>query len=155
MKELNDYRAQLIDKFIATARDFQAACMAVKDPFAPLEEGHWNVHQIAAHTRDVDKLVYGLRVRRTATEDNPIFQNFDGETYTREHYSTNEALSEMLAGLVQNVEGLAETLRALPAQAWSRVSRHEKLGNGFTLQTWVERDLAHIEEHLATVKQRQ
>ena len=155
MKELNEYRAQLIDKFIATARDFQAACMAVKDPFAPVEAGGWNVHQIAAHTRDVDKLVYGLRARRTATEDNPIFQNFDSETYTREHYSTNEALSEMLAGFVQNVEGLAETLRALPAQTWSRVSRHEKLGNGFTLQTWVERDLAHIEEHLETVKQRQ
>jgi hypothetical protein len=26
------------------------------------------------------------------------------------------------------------------------------LGSGLTLQSWVEKDLAHIEEHLATVE---
>jgi hypothetical protein len=49
------------------------------------------------------------------------------------------------------VESFAAMLRALPAEAWSRESRHAIMGNGFTLQTWVERDLAHIEEHIATV----
>jgi len=117
-----------------------------------LDEGDWNLHQIAAHTRDVDKLVYGMRVQRTAVEDNPEFENFDGDEYTRDHYSAEEPLQTMLTGFVQNVETLANTLRALPPEAWSRVSRHAKLGNGFTLQTWVERDLAHIEEHLETVK---
>jgi hypothetical protein len=153
MKELTEYRTQLINKLSATAKDFQAACLAVNDPFAPLEEASWNVHQVAAHTRDVDKLVYGMRAQRTAQEDNPEFQNFDGDAYTREHYSADESLQEMLAGFVENVEKLADTLRALPPEAWSRVSRHAKLGNGFTLQTWVERDLAHMEEHLETVKQ--
>lgn len=152
MKELKEYRTQLIAKLTSTAKDFQAACLAVQDPFAPLEEGGWNVHQVAAHTRDVDKLVYGMRAQRTAQEDNPEFQNFDGDAHTRDHYSTNESLQEMLDGFVQNVEALTEILRALPTEAWSRVSRHAKLGNGFTLQTWVERDLAHIEEHLETVK---
>jgi DinB family protein len=151
MKELNDYRNQLMNKLTTTARDFRAACLAVKDPFAPLEDDGWNVHQLAAHVRDIDKLVYGLRAKRTAEEDNPEFQNFDGEAYTREHYSAQEALPEILDGFVQNVEGLAEMLRALPPAAWSRVSRHVKLGNGFTLQTWVERDFAHILEHLETV----
>lgn len=152
MRELNEYRTLLIKKLVDSAKDFQAACLAVKDPFAPLEEGGWNVHQVAAHTRDVDQWVYGVRAQRTAKEDNPEFQNFDGDEYTREHYSANEALTTMLDGFVQNVEILAELLRGLPAEAWSRVSRHVKLGNGFTLQTWVERDLAHIEEHLETVK---
>jgi hypothetical protein len=153
MKELNEYRTQLVNRLISVAKDFRSACLAVKDPYAPLETGSWNVHQIAAHTRDVDQLVYGLRARRTAQEDNPEFQNFDGDAYTREHYSADESLQEMLDGFVQNVEALAGTLRALPPESWSRVSRHAKLGNGFTLQTWVERDLAHIEEHLETVKQ--
>ncbi len=152
MKELNEYRSLLINKLVNSAKDFQAACLTVKDPFAPLEEGGWNVHQVAAHTRDIDQLVYGMRAQRTAKEDNPEFQNFDGDQYTRDHYSANESLSTMLAGFVQNVDTLAELLRSLPAEAWSRVSRHVKLGNGFTLQTWVERDLAHIEEHLETVK---
>jgi hypothetical protein len=152
MKELKEYRTQLINKLIVMARDFRAACLAVNDPFAPLEEGGWNVHQVAAHTRDVDKLVYGMRAQKTAKEDNPEFQNFDGDAYTRDHYSANESLQAMMDGFVQNVEALAGLLRDLPPEAWSRISRHAKLGNGFTLQTWVERDLAHIEEHLETVK---
>ena len=152
MKELKEYRRQLMDKLTHVASGFQAACLAVQDPYAPLEEGGWNVHQVAAHTRDVDKLVYGLRAKRTAQEDNPVFQNFDGDTYTREHYSADEPLQEMLDGFVQNIAALVGTLRDLPPEAWSRLSRHAKLGNGFTLQTWVERDLAHIEEHLETVQ---
>ena len=155
MKELNEYRTQLVNKLVSVAKDFRSACLTVKDPYAPLEAGSWNVHQVAAHTRDVDQLVYGLRAQRTAQEDNPEFQNFDGDTYTRDHYSADESLQEMLDGFVQNVEALAVTLRALPPESWSRVSRHAKLGNGFTLQTWVERALAHIEEHLETVKKAQ
>lgn len=152
MKELNEYRTHLIDKLTAAAKDFQAACLTVKDPFASLDEGGWNVHQLAAHTRDVDKLVYGMRAQKTAQEDNPEFQNFDGDAYTREHYSADESLPALLDEFVQNIETLAGILRALPPEAWSRVSRHAKLGNGFTLQTWVERALAHIEEHLETVQ---
>ena len=82
MKELKEYRTHLINKLAAAAEDFQAACLAVKDPFAALEDGGWNVHQLAAHTRDVDKLVYGMRAQKTAQEDNPEFQNFDGDAYT-------------------------------------------------------------------------
>jgi len=152
MKELSEYRANLIDKLAAAAKAFRAACLAVKDPHAPLEEDGWNVHQVAVHTRDVDKLVYGLRARRTALEDNPEFQNFDGDAYMAENYDPTESLSELINGFVENIEALIKLLRALPVEAWSRESRHATLGSGFTLQTWVERDLAHIQEHLETVQ---
>lgn len=152
MKELSEYREKLIDKLTAAAKDFRAACLVIKDPYAPLEEGGWNVHQVAVHTRDVDKLVYGLRARRTTLEDNPEFQNFDGDAYMAEHYDASEPLDELLDGFVVSVQYLAENLRTLPSEAWSRESRHATLGSGFTLQTWVERDLAHIQEHLEAVK---
>lgn len=153
MKELTEYRARLIEKLGTSAHEFRAACLAVKDPFAPLEVGGWNVHQVAAHTRDVDQLVYGLRAKRTIEEENPVFQSFDGDAYVREHYSQDEALQEMLDGFVGSVETLAALLKAQPIEAWSRESSHEKLGGGLTLQVWVERGLAHIEEHLETVRQ--
>jgi hypothetical protein len=124
----------------------------VRHPHAPLEPGGWSVHQIAAHTRDVDTLVYGLRVRQTALEDNPEFPSFDGEAYMAEHYNAKESLSELLNGFVQSVEALVELLRAMPKEAWSRVSRHSTLGQGLTLQSWVEKNLAHIQEHLDEVK---
>jgi len=152
MKELNEYRAHLLNKLVASAKEFREVCLAVKEPFAPLEEGGWNVHQIAAHTRDVDQLVYGLRAKRTAKEDNPKFQNFDSDGYAREHYSSDESLDVILNGFMQNIEELVAMLRKFSPETWSRVSRHEKLGSGLTLQLWVERGLAHIQEHLETVR---
>ena len=151
MKELKDYRKRLIEKLVNTARDFRDASLRAKDPYESLEEGGWNIHQVAVHTRDVDKLVYGLRARRTIEEDNPQFQNFNGDAYMAEHYDASEPLGELLNEFVENVESLAEMLRNLPDEAWSRQSRHTTLGSGFTLQSWVERGLAHILEHVETV----
>lgn len=151
MKELDEYRKALINKLLSRANDFRAACLAVKDPFAPLDVDGWNTHQIATHVRDVDHLVYGLRVRQTITNDNPVFLNFDGDTYMREHYAPSESLQKMLDEFVNSVNELASLLRAQPAEAWARVSHHEKLGKDLTMQLWVERNLAHIEEHLETV----
>ena len=151
MKELVEYRNALINKLVSQAHEIRAACLAVDDPFRPLNANSWNVHQIAAHVRDVDQLEYVMCVRRTITEDNPVFQNFDGDGYLREHYSPNESLQTMLDGFVQSVEDLAGLLRAQPVEAWARISSHEKFGGDLTLQLWVERSLAHIEEHLKTV----
>ena len=152
MKELSEYRRNLIEKLVNAARDFRTACLAVMDAYAPLEAGEWNVHQVAVHTRDIDKLVYGLRARRTAEEENPEFRSFDGDEYMAEHYNANELLEGILNGFFENVESLTKMLRALPDAAWARESRHATLGSGFTLQTWVERGLAHIEEHAEMVK---
>jgi len=69
-----------------------------------------------------------------------------------EHYDAKESMQELLEGFVENVVALIELLRALPVEGWSRLSSHATLGSGLTLQSWVEKDLAHIEEHLETVK---
>ena len=151
MKELLQYRSELIERLDQVAHSFRNQSLVAEDVFAPIDGG-WNVHQIAVHTRDVDKLVYGSRARRTVVEDNPEFQNFDGEAFMAEHYSASEPLNEVLDELVQNVDDLVQMLRDLPREAWSRESRHVMLGRGFTLQRWVERDLAHIEEHLKTIQ---
>lgn len=153
MKELKEYRVNLIERLVSSAGEFREACLAVSDSFEPLSEEGWNTHQIAIHTRDVNELVYGMRARRTAEEDDPEFQNFDGDAYMAEHYTADEPLKELLDGFVANVETLAGMLRELPVEAWSRTSRHSTFGSGFTLQTWVERDLAHIQEHLTTIQQ--
>jgi len=153
VKELQEYRTSLLDRLVQVAQEFRRACLAAQDAFIPIDGG-WNIHQIAVHTRDVDQLVYGSRARRTATEDNPEFQNFDGDAYMAEHYSANEPLNKILDQLVINVESLVQMLRGLPDEAWSRESSHVRLGHGFTLQAWVERGLAHLEEHLGTIKRR-
>jgi len=151
MKELLEYRKQLVARLVTASKEFRDACLTVSDPFAPLEDG-WSAHQIAAHTRVVDRLVYGFRARQTAGEDNPEFKSFDSDSYMAKHYDANESLNQVLDDFVKDVRELFEFLSALPVEAWSRVSRHATLGSGLTLQSWVERDLAHIEEHLETVR---
>jgi hypothetical protein len=152
MIELTEYRKKLVDRLEAAVKEFQKGVLAVKDPYTPIEEGGWNVHQVAVHARDVDQLVYGLRVRRTLAEDNPEFPNFDSEAYMAENYDPKESLRDLLDGLSRNVEEQVELLRAMPIEGWSRFSRHTTQGGGLTLQIWVERGLEHLEEHLATVK---
>lgn len=152
MKELLEYRTSLVNRLVAATEEFCAACLAVKDAGEPLSQGEWNVHRVAVHVRDVDKLVYRERARRTANEANPEFQAFDGDAHMAEHYSAAEPLPDVLTELRSNIHDLAAWLRNLPVEAWSRESRHATLGDGFTLQTWVERDLAHIEEHMQAVK---
>lgn len=152
MKELMEYRRHLINRLVSATKEFRDACLTVKDASAPLGEEGWNVHQVATHTRDVNKLVYALRAKRTAEEDNPEFQNFDGDAYMAEHYDASTPLNQLLDEFVDDVETAQEFLESLPVEAWSRVSRHITFGDGFTLQTWVERNLAHIEEHLKSVQ---
>lgn len=152
MKELHEYREKLVKRLDEVVVEFRDACLAAKYPREPLEPGAWSVHQIAVHARDVDRLVYGARARRTLGEDNPLFPNFDGQRYMARHYDAKEPLPELLDEFVASIEGLGKLVKEMPASGWSRTSRHETQGDGITMQTWVERSLQHIVEHLATVK---
>jgi hypothetical protein len=151
MKELMEYREKLVARLQEAAWEFRAACESVGDPFAKAEDG-WNLRQIASHTRDVQKLVYGMRVTRTLSEENPCFEGFDADGWMAEHYNPHEPLEGILQEFADNVDELCVVLRGMPREAWSRVSAHDELGGGLTLQLWVERSLAHIEEHLDAVK---
>ena len=117
-----------------------------------MDEDGWNTHQLAAHARDVDKVVYGMRIHRTVEEDNPVFQDFDADQWMAVHYNADEPLASILNELSASVKETSAMLRELSPEAWSRESSHEIYGGGFTLQTWVERGLAHLQEHLETVK---
>lgn len=150
MKELIEYRVKMVERLEQAAQEFYDACKAC-DPSVKIE-GNWTVHQIASHTRDVDKLIYGARVLQTLEEDNPLFKNFDADGWMETHYNKDEPLADILDDILKHIKKLCEVLRSLPQEAWSRVSMHETLGSELTLQLWVERSLAHIEEHLKTVR---
>ena len=152
MDAIVEYRERMLSRYDEAVDEFCAACRAVKDPHVPLRPGEWSAHQIAVHTRDTDREVYGLRARRTLNEEDPVFPNFDGEAWMEAHYDPREELGKLLDGLKASVTEQVRLLRALSPEGWSRPSRHETLGAGFTTQTWVERNLAHIEEHLQTLK---
>ena len=53
MKELSDYRRNLVERLVNTARDFRAACLTVTDAYAPankkLDTHHQSRQQADAH----------------------------------------------------------------------------------------------------------
>ena len=151
MKELMEYRIKIVKRLGEAAREFRAACESFSDPFEKVE-GEWSLHQIASHTRDVDKLIYGARIRQTLNEEDPGFKNFDADAWMAENYNRAESLPSILDDFSASVEELCKILSGMPRESWSRMSRHETLGGELTLQLWVERSLAHIEEHLKVVK---
>ena len=151
MEQLNEYRTHLLNRLEGSAREFRSAVQSANEA-KPVHAEGWNAHQIAVHTRDVEKMVYGARIRRSITEENPLFENFDGDAWMAEHYDANEALTSILDELVDSVFQTVAALRTLPPETWSRPSQHETYGGGFTTQTWVERSLAHIDEHLKTIR---
>jgi hypothetical protein len=150
MKELSEYRERLLNRFHEAAWEFRAACEAAGDPFA--RDGGWSLHQIVSHTRDVQRLVYGARIRRTLLEDNPQFETFDADEWMAAHYNPQEPLAGILNELTQDVDELCAVLSGTPRETWSREGCHPELGRGLTLQFWVERSLAHVQEHLLDVK---
>jgi hypothetical protein len=150
-KELRSYRSKLILRIQSAAQEFSDACQATQNPFAPVDEGGWNTHQLAAHTRDVQIHVYGMRARRSVEQDKPVFPNFDNETWNADHYHADEPMAKIMDEFLRDIHQITPWLEGLPPSAWSRLSRHEVNGE-FTMQTWVERMLAHIEEHLETIR---
>ena len=106
MKELAEYRMRLQQRLEDAANEFRAECLKTGDPSAPLGADGWTIHQVAVHTRDVDTLVYGLRARRTALEENPEFQIFDGEAHMSATYDPGEPLQKVLDSLVENVRAI-------------------------------------------------
>lgn len=153
MEQLLDYRSRLLDRYEEATRQFCESVEAAARLKVHTEAGEWSARQIAAHTRDVDKTIYGMRIRRTLGEDDPFFENFDGDVYMAEHYDSNEPLASILDELAASVRETVARLRRLPSEAWTRPSRHETYGAGITAQAWVERALAHVEEHWKAVKE--
>ena len=126
MKELIEYREKLIARIEEAAQEFRAACESFGDPFTKVD-GEWTVHQIASHTRDVDKMVYGERIRRTLNEVNPEFKSFDADSWMTANYDKDEPLSKIVSDFLENIQDLckpfrAEQLSAAVREALTRVT---------------------------------
>lgn len=154
MKELLEYREKLLARLREATNELYERCRSFADPFM-IVDGDWSIHQIAFHLRSIDREVYGMRIRRTLNEDNPMFKNFDPEQWMAANYNRDEPMDKILNEFLASINQACDLLGSMPNEGWSRLSQHEALGKELTLQLWAERGLAHMEEHLATLKNAQ
>jgi S-formylglutathione hydrolase FrmB len=115
------------------------------------EDGSWNAHQILTHLRDVNAQVYFPRLEQMAAQDNPTFQDFDGEQWMQAYYDPAEPMKALLEEFQEQCEQTADWLETLPAETWERQGTHVSLGTHSFLW-WADRMVAHLGEHLAQLR---
>lgn len=149
MEELWAYREQLLGRHVQQVPALRQALagIPVGELRRPGSDGGWSAHQMVAHMRDVEVQAYVPRVHRLLAESQAVLADFDAEGFMAAHYDRAEPLNQMVDDLDQARQALRTALRTDDGQAWSRTGRHPALG-ACTVQAWVERAVAHFDEHL-------
>jgi len=156
MENLYAYRQRMLARFQAIVVDLEQAvdALAQKDWHSPLEPDGWSLHQVLVHLRDADAHAYLPRLLRILAVDTPFVEKFDDEGWMIEHYNPDEPVSSILAEYRELRSSEIACLESITPADWSRKGRHPTLGLR-TIQWWVERSLAHSEEHLMQIQQSQ
>jgi hypothetical protein len=145
---LDEYRRRLVVRYRQQVAEYAEHLATLDDHTvrAPLKPGEWSAHQVLFHTASVDEQAYGPRLRRILREDRPRLEDFDGDRWMVEHYDAAKPTRELLQGWAAAREAYAAEVQAAPPEGWSRTGRQTFWGER-TLQWWIERAVAHAEDH--------
>ena len=145
---LDDYRRRLLARYLHQPEGYAEHLAGLDDRAArtPIKPGEWSAHQVLFHTSSVDQQAYGPRLRRILREDRPTLEDYDGDGWMAEHYDPAEPTQIILERWRSVRQGHAAELEPAPPEAWSRTGLQAYWGER-TLQWWVERAVAHAEDH--------
>ena len=113
-------------------------------------EGEWSALETLTHVRDVIVHVYGLRIRRLLYEEEPVFADFDEESYRRASLARDETARALLETIAGEHEQTARLLTALPDADWARQGRHPVFGI-VSIEFLARRIGEHAVEHAAQI----
>lgn len=147
MEELLEYRQRMLEQLVEAPRRLEKSLGEKDDLYQFLQPADWNAHQVIVHMRDVNQQVYLPRLARIVNEENPTFENFDGDAWMETHYMADEPAGKILKDFSNGCQNTFNIVKDLPSAGWNRPGTHPTLGK-HTLQWWLERTLAHISEHL-------
>lgn len=145
---LDDYRRRLLARYRGQVTEY-ADHLATLDEAAarvPIKPGEWAAHQVLFHACSVDEQAYGPRLRRILREDRPALEEYDEVRWMTERYDAAEPTRVILDRWRSVREAYAAEMEAAPTEAWSRTGLQPHWGER-TLQWWVERAVAHAEDH--------
>lgn len=112
--------------------------------------GEWSALETLTHVRDVIVHVYGLRIRRLFYEADPVFADFDEESYRPASLARGETAAALLETIIGEHEQLARLLTALPDADWARQGRHPVFG-AMSIEFLARRIGEHAVEHAAQI----
>lgn len=143
------YRHDLLRHYLEQVDSLRASLQAWPEGLEhrPIQPGEWSPHQVLWHVRAVEIQAYIPRLERLLAQDHARLQDFDGQAWMEEHYTTQEAWPRMVADVLAARQRMSTRLEAADKEVWSRVGEHSYWGPR-TLMWWVERCVAHLDEHL-------
>ena len=104
----------------------------------------WSPLEYGAHVTDVCRIT-GVRVRSMLSEDDPVFANWDQDVTALEKRYWEQDPGTVADELSDEAAAIADELRAVPDDAWSRPGRRSN-GSSFTvasLAVYALHDLVH------------
>ncbi len=145
---LDDYRRRLLERFRLQPETYREHVRRLdrEGVRAPIKPGEWSAHQVIFHVRAADEQAYGPRLMRILREERPQMEDYDEVAWMKDQYDPDEPAEAVLERWQAARRGWADILAAAPAEAWSRSGLHPFYGER-TLQWWLERAVAHGEDH--------
>lgn len=149
---MNHKRSQLIDRLESSGQDYMWYLdrMSEEEIRVPPAPNDWTVHQIAAHMRDTERLVFLLRAERMLKQEHPAVENFDQEEWHRQHYITAEPLRKIKSEFRAARRKLTRLLRSASKEDWENWAVHPEYGK-ISLDWLLEHDYVHTLDHLAQI----
>jgi hypothetical protein len=93
------------------------------------KEGEWSLHEALAHLRDTDVQVFLYRVGRILKEqESPKVASFDQPEWSREHYSRDEPVEQIVSEFRTARRKLVKLLRGTTDKDWARYAVHPEYG---------------------------
>lgn len=129
---MNKQHTQLVDRLEASADELANALAQIPADQIALspKDGEWSLHQVMSHVRDTEAQVFAYRVGLILNSDTaPAVKNFDQEEWTRDHYSADEPLKNMVAEFRAARRKLVKLLRGTKDSDWKRYAVHSLYGN--------------------------
>jgi hypothetical protein len=80
----------------------------------------WSALEYTAHVRDVFT-AYDERIRRTLSEDRPVFDSLDPDAAARQGRYNEQDPAQVAEELAAAAEQLATTIESVPDDGWDRV----------------------------------
>ncbi len=112
-------------------------------------DGHWSIKEIIGHMHDAAEM-YGERIRRVASEDNPFLPSYDQDKMMADGHYETRASGPVIGELVSLSKQTAALLRSLREHDWQRRGTHEEHGK-VTIEDLAQLHASHLREHLAEI----
>jgi hypothetical protein len=150
--ESNDVTSSPLNALAATPRSLAHLVVDLTDE--ALDEagpGAWSARTILAHFRDVEFMVFRLRLERALAEDDPLVAPFDETPWSEGRNRSRDRKEQLLGDFALQRQASLNILQALSPGDRRRSFRRVD-GTQGTVDSLLERWLEHDREHLGQLE---